>query len=474
MRNSLSGVALAAALAVSTVATVEPARGANWLVLTSSEPAEDPAGLRMFGFLQPTYRAIDDGDKLPDGTRPIFNTLSPDRSTSRSFNLFRARLGARGAVAAANDDIHYFFLAEFGDNGITRLADPGSGSVSPQLTDASVTLRHLAGGGSEDIWEPGVSLRLGQFQWPLVDEGLRGIMAYDYINFSEVTRQQVQERFVRANDTTDGTDLTGFDGAISSFRDIGAMAFDEIRLSDRWEATWAAGVGNGNGINRLDNDGDMDLYLRAQTAYVFDGVRRGGPRREDLKLFAWAQMGERRFDADGDGVFGGGETFDRNRYGVGFHFYRQHYRVSGEYVWGNGMVYNGTQPPKADPNSPYKDIGDVAPQIAPESGNRFYGWYLEGAYFPVPNKFGLQARYDVLDRLSSTGGSYSPADERVFETVTLGLQYWNHPVKSQWQLNYRIRDLEAPHNAAADRAVSAIGNEIGVQYFVLFNGVVAP
>ncbi|KPV40412.1 hypothetical protein AN478_06330 [Thiohalorhabdus denitrificans] len=481
MGMSISRALAASVLGAGALGLSAPAGAANWLVLTSSEPAEDPAGLRLFGFMQPTYRYIDDGDKpdlagtllegaAPDGNRPIFNTLSPDRSSNQGFNLFRARVGARGALHAVDDDIHYFFLTEWGNNGITRLADPGNDSASPQLTDASVTLRHFAGGGSDDIWEPGVSLRFGQFQWPVADEALRGIMAFDYINFSEVTRQQVNERFVRANQSIDGTkDLTGFDGSISSYRDIGAMAFDEMKVADHWEATWAAGVGNGNGINRTDNDDNMDVYLRAQTAYVFDGVKRGGPRREDLKLFAWAQMGERQFDADGNGVFDADETYDRNRYGAGFHFYRQPYRLSGEYIWGNGMVYNGTTPPVSDPGTGFQDIGDVQPQMAPGEDNEFYGWYLEGAYFPIPNKLAVQARYDYLDRLSSTGGGYTSADEREFETLTLGLQYWNHPVKSQWQLNYRIRSLEAPHKPVADKVGAAMGNEIGLQYFLLFN-----
>ncbi|MFP4560469.1 MAG: hypothetical protein ACLFRB_10945 [Thiohalorhabdus sp.] len=482
MRKPISRALAASVLGAGALGLSAPAGAANWLVLSSSEPAEDAAGLRLFGFMQPTYRYIDDGDKpdlagtpldgsAPDGNRPIFNTLSPDRSSNQGFNLFRARLGARGALKAVDDDIHYFFLTEWGDNGITRLADPGSGSAGPQLTDASITLRHFAGGGSDDIWEPGVSLRLGQFQWPVADEGLRGIMTYDYINFSEVTRQQVNERFVRANvgDPGEPNKLSGFDGAISSYRDIGAMAFDEMKLTDKWEATWAAGVGNGNGINRSDYDDNVDVYLRAQTAYVFDGVKRGGPRREDLKLFAWAQMGERQFDADGNDAFDADETYDRNRYGAGFHFYRQPYRLSGEYIWGNGMVYNGTTPPVSDSGTEYQDIGDVAPEIAPESGNAFHGGYVEGAYFPIPNKLAVQARYDYLDRLSSTGGGYTSADEREFETITLGLQYWNHPVKSQWQLNYRIRDLSAPHNPTADKVGAAMGNEIGLQYFLLFN-----
>lgn len=56
---------------------------------------------------------------------------------------------------------------------------------------------------------------------------------------------------------------------------------------------------------------------------------------------------------------------------------------------------------------------------------------------------------------------------------TLGLQYWNHAVKSQWQRNYRIRSLDAPDNPVADDIGASMGNEIGLQYFLLFSGVAA-
>jgi hypothetical protein len=463
MANRIRTTAIAAALAAGFGGGVSTAEASNWILLQGTEPFGKAHTLQMWGFMQPTFRQIDDSDKIEhpggiDGYRPIFNTLGPDRSTSQSFSLFRARLGARGVMHPVNDKINYFFLAEFGDNGITQLADGGDGGVPATLTDASVTFRHFAGGGSSDPWKPGVSFRFGQFKMPLADEGSRGIMSFDYINFSEVTRQQVLERFIRDNSS-------GIDGSISAFRDIGLQLFDEIKISDKWEATWAAAVGNGNGINRLDNDDNLEYYLRAQTAYVFDGVKRGGPRREDLKLFAWTQQGKRQFDQDGDSV---PEEFDRNRYGVGFHFYKQPYRLSGEYIWGNGMVFNGAAPPVSDPEW----TGPAAtPQVAPGEDNEFNGWYVEGAYFPLPNKLGVQARYDVLNRLSDTSDNYSSADERKFETITLGLQYWHHPVKGQWTLNYRIRDLSAPDNDVADKVGESMGNEIGIQYFLLFKNV---
>jgi len=66
-------IALATALALVTA----PAGAANWLVLNSAEAPEGAPTMSVFGFIQPTYRDIDDSDKAPNGQRPIFNTLSP-------------------------------------------------------------------------------------------------------------------------------------------------------------------------------------------------------------------------------------------------------------------------------------------------------------------------------------------------------------------------------------------------------------
>ncbi|HKL78775.1 MAG TPA: hypothetical protein VJ985_10510, partial [Gammaproteobacteria bacterium] len=316
MDRKLQTTAMAGVLATGLLGGAGTATASNWILLQGTEPFGKAHTLQMWGFMQPTFRQLEDkkinAEGTPfDGLRPIFNTLPPDRASRQSFSLIRARLGARGVMHPVNDKINYFFLAEFGDNGITRLGDPGTGSVKPQLTDASVTFRHFAGGGSNDPWKPGVSLRFGQFKMPLADEGSRGIMSFDYINFSEVTRQQVLERFIRQNPSNTGPDnsMIGIDGSISAYRDLGIQLFDEIKLSEKWEATWAAAIGNGNGINRLDNDDNLELYLRAQAAYVFDGVRRGGPRREDIKLFAWAQQGKRQFDADNSGTFDSDEEY---------------------------------------------------------------------------------------------------------------------------------------------------------------------
>jgi len=311
-----------------------------------------------------------------------------------------------------------------------------------------------------------VSLRIGQFQWPLVDEGLRAIPAYDYINFSEVSRQQVLERYVRQNPGGTDESLTGFDGAISSYRDIGAMAFDEFRITEHWEGTWAAGLGNGNGINRSDNDDNRDLYLRAQAAYVFDGVRRGNPRREDVKFFAWSQQGIGSSMPVGTAPSMTGMSLSATAT-----------------VWDSTTTASpGASPVSTSSETAWSTTAPIRPsrtpgrhrrchpQMAPGKDNEFDGWYLDAAWFIKPNKLALQARYDVHNRLNSTDGvNFTRKDERVFETWSLGLQYWNHPIKSQWTLSYRIRDLEAPHNAAADEVGATMGNSIELQYFHLFN-----
>ncbi len=488
------------------IGAYSPAYGANWIVLQGSEAPGKGKPLNVWGFIQPTVRTINDNvididgaDPPFDGLRPVFNTLTPDRNAgSGETALARARLGARGIAHPKHPEVNYFFLAEFGVNGITRLNQP-DGGVAPALTDSSATFRHFAGGLSDDPYNLGISFRIGQMKLPMADEGSRGVMAFDYINFSEVTRQQVLERFVRANPTnidsnTNGTTadenrLIGFDGSLSAFRDIGVQFFDEFRITNKWEGTWAVTLGNGNGINRLDNDDNTDLYLRAQAAYVFDGVKRGGPRREDLKLFGWTQRGKRLFDADNSGAFDDDEAFDRNRYGFGFHLYKQPFRLSGEYIAGNGMVFAGTTgqnvfapgtgpcpntpdgsdcfggPPISDPAS----AAGATPRIAAHEDNEFTGYYIEGGWFPIRNKLALQARYDYLDRLNETGGAFSAADERKFKTLSVGFQYWMHPVKSQWKFSYRFRDLKAPNDsAAAKQIVDSMGDEIALQYFLLF------
>jgi len=73
MNSIQARTALATALALATV----PAGAANWLVLNSAEAPEGALSMALFGFIQPTYRDIDDSDKAPNGQRPIFNTLSP-------------------------------------------------------------------------------------------------------------------------------------------------------------------------------------------------------------------------------------------------------------------------------------------------------------------------------------------------------------------------------------------------------------
>jgi hypothetical protein len=75
--------------------------------------------------------------------------------------------------------------------------------------------------------------------------------------------------------------------------------------------------------------------------------------------------------------------------------------------------------------------------IAPESGNKADGYYLEGGW-RFNRKWEADLRYDYLDRLSN-----SAYDERKFTTTTLGLQYFYSPTL-RFAVNYEIRDLKSP------------------------------
>jgi hypothetical protein len=186
---------------------------------------------------------------------------------------------------------------------------------------------------------------------------------FDYINFTWVTNQMLLERFPNANYTPNvppqplppETPLNGFDRSVGAFRDVGVQVFDWFKVGNNWELSYAAMIGNGNGLNFSDNDDNKDIYLYASAEKVFGGK---GPRREGLKFFAWSQTGKRTADLTADscangntfpacGPAGSGRIstvhnpveYDRDRMGAGFKYLRKGLRVSAEYMTGEGMIF---------------------------------------------------------------------------------------------------------------------------------------
>ena len=428
-----------------------PSYAANWLMLQGTEPASSAPRAKVWGFVQPEYQSTD-GGTLPAGT-PFAgqvmspNAIRPDNKSTETFNLRRARIGVRGAGFPLDDKVNYFVLAEFGRNGITKLADTGVA-----LTDASITLNHI----------PGARIRVGQFKTPGAEEGLAAIHVFNYNNFTNVTNQMLLERFTDGDGSLrDGKPVAaggltgtfnGINGSVSAFRDQGIQIFDTFKV-DKWEHSYAVMYGNGNSINRADNNDDKETYLYWSSELVYGGK---GGRRQGLKMFVWNQSGTRTLTTSGAG------DYDRDRSGLGFTYLKDKYRAAAEYITADGMIFNGSDLgaiPGATNNA-----GDNTADINILTNDEADGYYVDFGYKIKPN-LELDIRYDVLNRATEVA-----ARERTFDTLTLGAQYFFNK-KSRVTFNYEIRNQEAPnlpdgHNA--NKIADSLDDLMSVSFLAIF------
>lgn len=419
--------AMAKALLIVTTLTATAAAGAaNWLMLQGVEPKANIGRATCWGFVQPAWLQTD-GSVLKaggwSGQKAVFNQLPPGLDKDAGFNINRARLGVRGANIPGLEKVNYFVLAELGNNGITR-----AGAGRAKLVDASMTFNQL----------PGARVRIGQFKHPGAEEGLQAIHVNDYINYTNVTDQLLNERFFDSDGTdtlANAGDRNAPNGPVGAFRDIGAQVFDAFG-SGAWEHSYAVMIGNGNGIDRGDNNGSRELYLYGSSELLMGGEP--GSRRNGLKFFIWHQQGKRDLRAGAAQRMG---EFKRTRQGLGLGFHNDKYRVVSELIRGDGVIPNGTD-------------GSAAPGALNNAGTRIAafnvltdskagGWYLDTGYAFAP-QWEFDLRYDALDRGTST-----PAAERDYRTTTLGLQYF-FSKKLRLTLNHELRSAEAPGLPASD------------------------
>lgn len=412
---------------------------ANWLMLQGTEPEGAADRAKIWGFLQPEYVQTDDTKIAAGGwagQKAIFNQNRPD-SVSDEFNVRRARIGVRGVGFPLDPKINYFMLAEFGNNGITA-----NGGGSAKITDMSVTANHIEG----------ARVRAGQFKFPGSEEALRAIHVANYNHFSNFTNQMLLERFF------DGTgaaidDANKPNGPVGAFRDIGVQVFDTFKQDNDWEYSYAAMIGNGNGIARGDNDNNKDTYLYASAERVYAGK---GARRDHLKLFAWTHNGKRTLINDAPG------EYDRDRNGIGVIYKKGKYRAGAEFMQADGMIFNGTDG-AALPGAKHNSKDNIASFNMVAEGEAD-GYYLHFGYAIKPN-IELNIRHDELNRLTD-----SNTGERQFTTTTVGTQYFFNK-KSRLTLNYEFRDAEAPnlddtHNA--NKILAGIDDRLSVQLLFIF------
>jgi len=421
-----------------------PVEAANWLMLQGTEPAGSAERAHVWGFIQPEYQ-FTDGTELKagpwSGQDAAFNQIGPDLDSASTFNLRRARLGVRGTALPIDSKINYFLLAELGNNIITS---EGSGFAA--LSDASVTLNYI----------PGARLRVGQFKYPGSEEGMQAIHTFDYINFTNASNYLLLERFFdKDGSVASATDANKMNGSGGAFRDIGLQLFDSFQVGE-WDHSYAVMVGNGNGLNRNDNNDAKDLYLYWSSEWIFGGQ---GPRREGLKLFSWYQDGERTLRA---GPTQTKQDFDRTRWGLGGTFRKGPYRVTGEYIAADGMIFAGTDG-GAVPGS-LNNAGTSVAGFNVETEEKGDGWYLDLGYRVLPD-VELNLRYDRLNR-----GTEVAANERQFETWTLGGQYFFNK-KVRLIANYEMRSAEAPGlpaSHAANQILDNMDDRFSLQVLAIF------
>jgi hypothetical protein len=386
----------------------------NWLMIQGTEPKNAPA-YRSFGFVGIDHQQTR-GEELPagpwKGQPTVLNQIPPKLEDSSVFQFSYARLGVRGRLL--HGKLNYWVSPLAGENGISQ-----NGTPTVKFTDVSATFSLI----------PHARIRIGQFKYPGSEEGLQPAVLRDYINPTAVGAQLVNERPLDS-DGLPVDDSNALTSPMSGWRDTGIQVFDAFK-TDRWEHTYAvmAGTGSGLAIYNGTGSGTPDWYLYWSSERLFGGK---GPMREGFKLSGWYQTGKRDLRVGADQTK---RRFDRTRYGVGATFRKGPWRAAGEWIKGDGMIFNGTDG-VAVPGSISNNGRLVASyNVLPE--NEADGWYLDAGY-TLFEKWELRARYDRLNR-----GTDSRETERRFETLTLGTTYrFNKHVRLL--VDYQFRDFEAP------------------------------
>lgn len=446
MKIKLKKLALAATSAAVLGGAASSAQAANWLMLQGTEPADAAARAKVWGFVQVQYQK-DNSDPCTNTATcgPALNgyippkLIGPNLDDQAAFNVNRARIGVRGTGLPLDSKVNYFILAELGNNGIT------AGSDNKYLTDASITLNHIKG----------ARVRAGLFKTPGFEEGLQAIHVFDYVNFTSVGNQLMLERFPAPGDVfkipapTPNADMNAYSKSVGAFRDVGVQIFDTFG-DDKFEFSYAAMYGNGNGLNYSDNDDNKDIYGYLSAEWIYGGK---GPRREGLKVFGWYQDGKRTNAYDRT------QEQDRTRSGVGVKYLKKPFRVTAEYLKGEGMIFQGQHRPGPNPPGTVINFNGI---FNNEEADGYYldlGWYIPGT------KWEIDLRYDTYTRGENHQNS-APNDESTYDTITIGTQY-HFNRKTRVNLEYADRDFKSD-TTAVNAQLEGVKGRFAVQLTHIF------
>lgn len=491
---------------------------ANWFKLRGTEPGGTAHTLQLWGFLQPRYTS-DNSSKISgvtppplaglNGTIPTAGTTPRERNTQDGFSLRRARIGIRGTMLPINNDINYFILTEWGQNGVTDGGQNSTGSSGAQLLDASVTFNQLSRGqDAEGLENFGARVRVGQFLFSQTSEALSHSTPGRRVHMwmPEATFQNAIRRPTYDNGAFNFPGSTPANGG----RDIGIEVFDFTEFGNPekpFEFTYSLAIGNGDTINQFNRDDNYRKYAWLSIGQELDETR--GPRRHDWMLYGWWQQGKTTFndDINDDGIsdqnqispvngFVGGSTcvgtastqnlggegrlcrngnqkdYQQTYLGYGVEYFDKPFenmgqiRFNAEWQKQYGFTFDGA-------NSPSIDFV-TGVRYQPTAGHN-EGWYADFGYdiqqhLGIKNRTTLNVRYDEFDR-----NQYSDSRATHMKTTTFTGEYFFHP-KARLTLSYAIRDFDANQRTGVPETVgnqvlSSIGNRIGVELTFIFKNV---
>lgn len=520
MTNKLALKMISAVLGTGIMLVATDTQAANWFKLRGTEPGGTAHTLQVWGFLQPRYVKDDSnlisglGNGKPgpaplNGTIPTAGTIPRDRIAQDGFYLRRARIGIRGTMLPINNNIDYFLLTEWGQNGVTSGGQNSSISSGAQLLDASVTLNQLSRGLDDNgLHNLGARLRVGQFLFSQTSESLSHSTPGRRVHmfFPEATFFNALGR------RTFDNGASNFPGGrpVDAARDIGAEIFDFVEFGNPdkpFEFTYSVALGNGDTIGSGNQDKNFRKYAWLSFGQLLDETR--GPRRHDWMVYGWWQNGDKSFndDINNDGIsdqkqinpvngfvggsecvgapgkqaLGGGgrlcrngneRNYEQTYKGFGFEYFDKPFKNGGqirfnaEYQRQTGFTFDGAN----SPSSAF--ITGVRHQ---PTGGLNQGWYADIGYdiqqhLGLSNRVTVNLRYDEFDR-----NKRNAARAVHMETTTFTTEYFFHK-KARVTFTYQMRDWNANGRVGGPRIVGnkildKVGDRFGIELTFIFKNV---
>lgn len=435
---------------------VNSAYSVNWLMLQGTE--QDSTTHRPFLFAQPSYtrdlsKPITAGPNTDKRALPA--TVAPWFENDSEFHFRRARAGVRGNFTGSMNNnftrkMNYFVLAELAPNLLTY-DFTGSRKQKIAADHFSITANHI----------DGARLRFGLFKTPGLEETYQGIVAQDYIEFTDFAAREALERFVTGNarrtpsngtNTDIGTpalESQGFNGA----RDWGLQAFDSFKEAN-WDFSYAFMLGRGAGIHETSRPQDMlEQYYYLSAEKDLPGGK--GPWKHGIKYYVWLQNGERVFESDP-----AQQAYERQRYGIGVRSQgallgmQARQRLDIGLMAADGMIFVG----------PAGGVKGGVLMYAAENGNSSRAISIDYGYF-ISSHWEAMFRWDKHESLYKTDDIiWTQGDARDISTMTYGIQYHFSP-KLKLAFNYIDREVTAPNenHPVVQNVVDSIGYRYSLQ-----------